>query len=279
MQAGIQAAWGGILIFPLVKLEPSGQATFCVCLICIRHLHNIIGEPNTSVHRTTPDQLSHADRGQRPTFKLKYSVSLLRKFFRIPHRSEDAATLLPDILLRAKNNEGSGDTEGANREAWPGRCPFVDSAVFVGEGRRGRERAGGRVATRPRIHGATAERSVQSEHIRGRRLRDTIASIPRCQRWLQICPALSGWHCSGSRPQQMAPNAPQPGEAGPTCDSIVFSLANRREKTKPWMRKERHETDTQTFTYLHCPPRVSDSPLAEVSRACFPPPCLGVYLC
>lgn len=63
------------------------------------------------------------------------------------------------------------------------------------------------------------------------------------------------------------PNAPQPGEAGPTCDGIVFSLANRKKgrkkKKKARMRKERDEKNTQTFTYLHCLPRISNSPVAR----------------
>lgn len=159
--------------------------------------------------------------------------------------------LLPDILLRTENNEASRDSEGdwfGQPAWWLLSCWWRRGVCGEGGWREGE----GRVRpTRPCIHGVTAELSVQSEHIKDRSLRDTISSIPWCQRWRQIYPMLSGWHCLGCWPQQMAPNAPQPGRAGTTCDGIVFSLANRKKKKKARMRKERDEKNTQRHLHIY----------------------------
>lgn len=144
----------------------------------------------------------------------------------------------------------------------------------------GREMAGGRGqgmahprSARPCIHGVTAELSVQSEHIKDRSLWDTISSIPWCQRWLQIHPRLSGWHCFGGWPQQMAPNAPQPGRAGTTCDGIVFSLANRKEKKKKkpgWERREMKRIHKDIYIFTLSPSHFKFSFSSSVSGLAFP---------
>lgn len=179
--------------------------------------------------------------------------------------------LLPDILLRTENNEASRDSEGdwfGQPAWWLLSCWWRRGVCGEGGWREGE----GRVRpTRPCIHGVTAELSVQSEHIKDRSLRDTISSIPWCQRWRQIYPMLSGWHCLGCWPQQMAPNAPQPGRAGTTCDGIVFSLANRKKKKKPgWERREMKRIHKDIYIFTLSPSHFKFSFSRSVSGLAFP---------
>lgn len=99
------------------------------------------------------------------------------------------------------------------------------------------------------INGVTAELSVWNEHIKALSLYNTISHRPWCQRLRRTSPSLSGWHCSGEWPQQMAQKT-HLGQAkrDHMWRTIDVSLANG-EKKQGWEKKiKRIHKDIYIFT-------------------------------
>lgn len=149
--------------------------------------------------------------------------------------------------------------------------------VFVGEGEG--QGTGWPCLSGACINGVTAELSVQSEHIKDHHVRShffystvsKVAANIASTFWVALLRMLAP-----ADGPQMYLSLMELGPHGMAC--LLISKQKRRgeKRRRQDEKEERWKGYTETLTYLHCLPRISNSPSAQVSVGfSF---CLCVYL-